>query len=148
VIIGLKTDAACGHCPLSLLCMTGHALIVNKRSSAGLPTVRRNIYHVRVCQRCHCVYFSHDNQTYLCGRLRHAVHRPDEKPGLDAVHAACYGHHHRNVCQGSMPRTKACSKGQSTFAKAALPDLIEDKFAPIDMWDCFAFTRDHIKEIW
>lgn len=53
----MKSEAACGRCPLNLLCMT-----------------LRPLSDVMFCRRCGAITFKRDGERYLCTLLRDGVH--------------------------------------------------------------------------
>lgn len=70
-LIALKTEAACGHCPLSFHCLRGKSIIVECATSNG---VRRNFFGIAVCRRCYCVFFRWQSERFVCGLLRKGQH--------------------------------------------------------------------------
>ena len=73
-MIGLKTEKACGHCPLSLRCAQG-------KSFVDLLAEPCQKYNIRFCRRCYTIVFELEHETYLCGIIRYGKHF-SANPGL------------------------------------------------------------------
>lgn len=56
-MILMKTERACGRCPMAMMCLT-----------------RKKLENVTFCRRCGCITFKHDNERYLCPLIREGVH--------------------------------------------------------------------------
>lgn len=63
LMIALMTEAACGHCPLSVRCMQGKGFL----DLYAEPHIN---YRVRHCRRCYAVLFEYEHTTYICGLIR------------------------------------------------------------------------------
>lgn len=151
-MIGMKTEAACGRCPLSLLCYAGRSLIVNKTRThsymrnKGIP----NIYRVRVCKRCLCLIFSHRNTTFICSMVRQGF--AGNEPGIKSISAAADNNTWRSGTRyGHIVWTKGCSGGRGRMRRRPHP-LQSTKPQHIsaddtDNYDCLDHLADTISEV-
>jgi hypothetical protein len=148
-MIALKTEAACGACPLSMLCLTG------KKLGEVLDNPRKMRF--RYCKRCACVMFQHvddegKTETYLCGHMRHGLHwtcAVDIRPGFDMVWNA-FGLKPTGTrgCGASLPRYHIMQRGyifQGTHNQQG--ELLRDRRHRFDKKDCFYHYRASIHEV-
>lgn len=56
-MIHMKTERACGRCPMAMMCVA-----------------RKKLAGVTFCRRCGCITFKHDDVRYLCSLIREGVH--------------------------------------------------------------------------
>jgi hypothetical protein len=113
-VIGFSSgEAACGHCPLSFLCLLGKPLVVDKKVGDTYlgedylfhkKRVQFNDLNVRYCPRCFCVHFQIGHERYLCGILRTGVMTPGYEKGQGPVYHAVGGRHRRRT------QTSGCNK--------------------------------------
>lgn len=146
----MKTEAACGSCPLSLLCLLNKPLVVNKTRDhnymrkKGIP----NIHRIRVCSRCLCVFFEHEHTTFICGMIRHGQHTGTH-PGRNAVMDALVKERRGYRESHRVTWTKGCQGGKGR--RARLPHPLQEKrpqhIHETDPYDCFDQLADHITEV-
>jgi hypothetical protein len=149
----MKTEAACGKCPLTLLCLTNQRLIINKTRKHTYMRNKgiRNIHRVRVCRRCLCVFFEHAGQTRICSQIREGVHTGTE-PGMNSVTAALLAERRgwrsgdrvvwSNGCRGGKGRK--ARKPHALNHHIGKDKITDDSF---DDYDCFDHLETHITEI-
>ena len=148
-MIALQTEAACGACPLSMLCLTG------KKLSEVLHRPRDMRF--RYCKRCACVLFQYvdddsKTETYLCGHMRHGLHwhcKPDIRPGFDMVWNA-FGLKPTGMrgCGTSLARYHPMQKGYiATFWGEGGEGDQRDTHRRWDKKDCFYHYRASISEV-
>lgn len=104
-MIALRSDAACGYCPLSLTCLRGKPIIWDERRVVAplRYTVQPNVLNVVMCKRCAAVFFTHGTKRFICERLRdghHPLSIGQAKSPTAQVRAAMGGHHPKYIADG------------------------------------------------
>ena len=147
-MIALKTEAACGSCPLSMLCLTGRKL------GEVLDNPRKMRF--RICSRCSCVIFQHVDdegitETYICGHIRYLLHWPGAagiRPGRDSVwHVFGVGLTKMRGCGTSLPKDHTTQREYVQPRYDARGDLERNSHRKFDKKDCFYHYRASIHEV-
>ena len=147
-MIALKTEAACGACPLSMLCLQG------KKLAEVLSKPRQARF--RRCRRCSCVlfeYVSDDNktETFLCGHIRYSLHwsiPAGIRDGSDSVwNAFGVGLTVMRGCGLSLPRLHTTQREYLPERLNYRGDLERDSARRFDKRDCFYHYRASIREV-
>jgi hypothetical protein len=163
-VIGFRSgEGACGHCPLSFLCLLGKPLIIDKPAGDTYlgedfryhkKRVQFNDLCVTYCPRCFCVHFEIKHERYLCGILRTGLmHRGTVEPGRPAIEAAMGGNR-----RGAVRLTSGCAHTENRphpLSFEAGVKLIDKKtgqvracFRDESRYDCFDEFKKMLTEVY